>query len=158
MIVMNDGGNVDILDYVAKQFPKDLKQMLEVRAELAARQGAMTAVKAAEKDREKAAEELARAKDQAAKIDARQQALTAAETALKADQDALEKRRAEFNANVAQAEKDFAVRYANLEARERDVVNRELALKDAYAQHEIDRAALENRVKAFQDKVAALNV
>lgn len=158
MNVTNDGGSVDILEYVTKQFPKDVKAMLDVRDELAKRQGAISAIKDAEKDRDKAAQELEKASIIAAKAEEKQRFVTDAETAVKAAETSLNARINEFTAKSVETEKMLAARQANLEAREKFVAEQDAALKDALAKLEAYRSALETRIKAFQDKVAALNV
>lgn len=158
MNVTNDGGSVDILEYVTKQFPKDVKTYLEIRDELAKRQGGLTAVKDAEKDRAKAAQELEKAEATVAKADEKSKAVDSAEAAVKAAEASLNARVDEFTAKSVGIEKALADRQANLEAREKFVSEQETALNDKAARLEADRAALEARIKAFQDKVAALNV
>lgn len=165
MVVYGDSGTIDsgkFLEYIAKQFPLDLAEMVKTKDELAKRQGAMTAVERANKDRAKAAAELEAAQAQASSILADAQAEAMAAQAKKAEIEAeaavLDKSQKAFAADVA----DKTVSLMN---REQQVSNREAAvaaLQAEYAQKlqavEADRAALDARIKAFQDKVAALSV
>ena len=60
MVVYGDSGSIDsdkFLAYIAKQFPLDLAQLVKTKDELAKRQGALSAVDKANKDRENAAAE-----------------------------------------------------------------------------------------------------
>jgi seryl-tRNA synthetase len=66
--LINDTAAFDPVEYYTKQLPLDLARLTELRDELRKRQGAMTAVDEAQKDRDAAAAELQSAKDQAAKL------------------------------------------------------------------------------------------
>jgi len=71
MNVHDSSGGIDqnkFLEYIINQFPGDLKLMIEVRDELAQRQGALSAAQLALNDREAAAKELAEAKVAAAEM------------------------------------------------------------------------------------------
>ena len=165
MVVYGDGGTIDsgkFLEYIAKQFPLDLAEMVKTKDELAKRQGAMTAVERANKDRAKAAAELEAAQAQASSILADAQAEAMAAQAKKAEIEAeaavLDKSQKAFAADVA----DKTVSLMN---REQQVSNSEAAVAAAQAEYaeklqalQADRDALNARIKAFQDKVAALNV
>jgi Fic family protein len=165
MVVYGDSGSIDsdkFLEYIAKQFPLDLAQLVKTKDELAKRQGALSAVDKANKDREKAAAELDAANAKASSIlaDAQAEAL------------AVQAKKAEIEAQAAvleQAQKAFAAEAADktvsLMNREQQAANREAAAAALQADYtaklqvvEADRAALNVRIKAFQDKVAALSV
>jgi hypothetical protein len=164
MVVYGDSGSIDsnkFLEYIAKQFPLDLAQLVKTKDELAKRQGAMTAVERANKDRAKAAAELEAAQAQASSILADAQAEAMAAQAKKAEIEAeaavLDKSQKAFAADVA----DKTVSLMN---REQQVANREAAVAVLQTEYTVklqaldaDRAALNARVKAFQDKVAALS-
>jgi SMC interacting uncharacterized protein involved in chromosome segregation len=159
-----DTGNIDsdkFIAYIVTQFPAELKQLVEAKDELAKRQGAMSAVEAANADREAAAKELADAKAQSAILlaDAKEKnsAATAKTKDLKAREDAL-------NALTVQKESDFAAQTEVLVAKEAKVANIETSLIEFQNQLDTraaklieDEASLQSRVKAFQDKVAALS-
>ncbi len=165
MVTYGDGGSIDpakFLDYIAKQFPIDLANLVKTRDELAKRQGAMTAVEKANKDREKAAAELEAAQAQASSIlaDAQAEAMAvqAKKAAMEAEAAGLEKAQKAFAAEAA----DKTVSLMN---REQQAGNREAAAAALQADYtaklqivEADRVALNVRIKAFQDKVAALSV
>ena len=68
MDIFNENTSVDPVEYITKQLPKDLVQLLKVRDELSKRQGALGAVENAVADRAKAKAELDSAKDNAAVI------------------------------------------------------------------------------------------
>jgi hypothetical protein len=56
--LINDTAAFDPVEYYTKQLPLDLARLTELRDELRKRQGAMTAVDEAQKDRDAAAAEL----------------------------------------------------------------------------------------------------
>ena len=71
MDVIDQGGSIDLnklIEYVAKDFPREFKQIVEARDELAKRQGAIGAAEAAIADRQQAAADLAAAHNQAQQI------------------------------------------------------------------------------------------
>jgi chromosome segregation ATPase len=165
MDVQGDTGGMDsakMLDYITKQFPGELATLIATRDELAKRQGALSAVNAANADRTAAAKELADAKEQAAGLlsDAKEQ--NAAAKAKKTAQDIREK---ELNARETDTASAFSARDKELSLREKQVQSQKDSL-DAQeaklfadsAQLASDRAALEARIKAFQDKVASINI
>ena len=165
MYVFDQTGVVDsakLIEYITKEFPGEFKRLIEARDELAKRQGALSAVDKANKDREKAAAELAAAEAQASSILADAQAEAMAAQAKKAEIEAeaaaLDKSQKAFAADVA----DKTVSLMN---REQQVSNREAAAAAMQAEYaeklkalQADRDALNVRIKAFQDKVAALSV
>jgi hypothetical protein len=165
MVTYGDGGSIDpakFLDYIAQQFPADLANLIKTRDELAKRQGAMSAVDKANNDREKAARELEAAEAKAALIvenaqkvaqanDAKKAELYVLETELVADRKAFAAETVAKTADLTQREQQVANREAAVAERETDYVTKAAAL-------EANRATLDARIKAFQDKVAALSV
>ena len=164
MVTYGDNGSIDpakFLDYIAQQFPTDLANLIKTRDELAKRQGAISAVDRANNDRAKAAAELDAANAKASSIlaDAQAEAL------------AVQAKKAEIEAEAATLEKaqkafaaDTADKTVSLMNREQQVANREAAVAVLQAEYanklqavEADRATLNARIKAFQDKVAALS-
>lgn len=161
MQVSNDSPAVDYVKYFTEQFPRDLAQMAALRDELATRQGALSAAQAAIADREKAAQELALATEKAAALKAEAASVASeANAKLKAVVD----KEAAFDAAAAQSSEALAIR-------EKDVAKREAQATIAansliLQQAELDKrltsvaeqeSALQELVKAFQDKVAALS-
>jgi hypothetical protein len=164
MVTYGDGGVIDpakFLDYIAKQFPTDLANLVNARDELAKRQGALSAVEKANKDREKAAKVLEAATAEAATIVADAQKVADANAAKKAELYALE---TELVADRKAFAAETVAKTADLMTREQQVASREAAVAALQAEYasklqalDADRAALNARVKAFQDKVAALS-
>ena len=165
MDVYDSTGSIDsnkFLEYIAKTFPGELKALLDAKAELTKRQGALTAVNEALADREAAAKELATAKDQAKTMLDEAKAKNAKATA----------KTAELNAREADLKAQEAATSGLLAIREKEVTNREqmlaireasvnsLAVQNTERQAQLDAAdaALAARIKAFQEKVAALSV
>jgi hypothetical protein len=162
MNIINDQPSVDYLTYFTEQLPKDLAAMAQLRDELAKRQGAMSAVEKANKDREKAAKELDAAVAKAALIVEDAEKVARANDTKKADLDA---REAALLAEQKSFATEAAAKTAGLMAREQQVAKFEAAvvvLQTEYATKlqsvDADRIALDARIKAFQDKVAALTV
>jgi uncharacterized protein (DUF3084 family) len=151
-----------MLQYVITgTFQQDLADMIETRDELAKRQGAMKAVDAANADRAAAAKELDEAKAQAKDI--LDKANASLDEVIRKAED-LNARDTEFTANVVKYTDQLRVR----EQAVKDAESRLLgALRDLDAQKqdigarqaklEADEASLQTRVRAFQDKVAALS-
>ena len=165
MNVFDAGGSIDsakLIQYITTSFPGELKMLVEARDELAKRQGAMTAVAEALADRAAAAEELKRAKEQAdiELTDAKKK--NAASKAKTAEVDAREKA---LDAREAKADKDLSARESAAEALEaklfaqQSAIDKQLAdLEDQKNRLAAEESALQARIKAFQDKVAALSV
>ena len=165
MNVFDNGGTLDsakFIEYIINQFPGDLKSMIETRDELAKRQGAMNAVMEANADREAAKLLLDNAMEESKAMVANTKAKNAAANAklqeLEARQAVLDKRSADMEADInartdalVQREKRNATIEASLNALQTSLDERAIKL-------EADRVALDARVKAFQDKVAALSV
>ena len=162
MNIMNDQPNVDYVTYFTQQLPKDLAAMAQLRDELAKRQGALSAVEKANKDREKAAKVLENATAEAAVIVEDAQKVAKANDAKKAELSALEEALLGQQNSFAS---EMAAKTADLTSREKQVAKRETtvsALQTEYSSKlqslDADRAALDARIKAFQDKVAALAI
>jgi hypothetical protein len=162
MNIINDQPNVDYVTYFTQQLPKDLAAMAQLRDELAKRQGAMSAVEKANKDREKAAQELETATAKAALIVEEAEKVARANEAKKAD---LNTQEAALLVKQKAFLSEAALKTVDLGNREQQVANREsavAALQNEYASKlqsiDADRVALDARIKAFQDKVAALTV
>jgi hypothetical protein len=161
MNIVNEQPNVDYVTYFTQQLPKDLAAMAQLRDELAKRQGAMSAVEKANKDREKAAKVLEAATAEAATIVADAQKVADTNAAKKAELYVLE---TELIADRKAFAAEAVAKTADLTTREQQVASREAAVAALQAEYasklqalDADRAALNARVKAFQDKVAALS-
>lgn len=164
MDVIDQGGSIDInklIEYVAKDFPGEFKQIIAARDELAKRQGAIGAVEAAVADRKLAEDELAAAYNKAQQI-----VIDADAKRREVDEQAadLEAKIAKFEADVAAFNKTadatnvaFKQREAALRTGEEALATNIVVYDAAVAALEADKAALAARIKAFQDKVAALN-
>ncbi len=164
MQVFSDAGVIDsakFLDYITTQLSSDVATLVKTRDELAKRQGALTAVNEAVADRQAAAKELADAKEQAKALLDDAKTKHSRSAAKVADLVAREEKLAALEKSTTDA----------LNAREKDIQNREqiLATRESQAVAQANRndersaqlnaaeAALAARVKAFQDKVAALS-
>ncbi len=159
MNISNDSPSMDYVQYFTKQLPQDLAKMAALKDELEKRQGALSAAEAALADREKAKEELANAKLQAAQIlsDADKKNTEAA--AKKADLDARDKLTATNEANFAKfvsiKEAEIAKAESVIASWNADLSALEAKLADKSSKLDSDRAALEARIKAFQDRVSS---
>jgi len=159
-VIGDNAAQVNYVDYFTKQLPKDLAAMAELRDELAKRQGALTAVDEANKLKADAVEALAKAKAEAkALVDEANEANQKA----KADAALAKAQLASEAAQVAAQSKDLSAREKVLSqrekavtAREEDVTKREAVVESAAAKYRAEQDALNERVKAFQQKVAAL--
>lgn len=161
--VHNATGDVDlpkVLEYIAKQFSKDLKQAIDARDELAKRQGALVAVDAALALRADADayyattkascdKMVADTKETADLIKSKKKELDEREKALdvkeKAHAVAVENGSKVLTARDAQLTTDRSV--LNEKAAALEIATRNLAAAEAH---------LNARVKAFQDKVAQI--
>lgn len=162
MNIINDNPGVDYLTYFTTQMPKDLAQMATLRDELAKRQGAINAVEAAVADRAAASAVLEAAKAEAKDLLTDAKDKNAAATAKGKDLDTREKALSALRADMEVALQTKANAVAE---RERRVSSNEVSqtalknkLQERSDQLNADRAVLDSRVKAFQDKVAALSV
>lgn len=169
MDIANEKKPVDYLAYFTKQLPRDLAAMATLRDELEKRQGAMTAVEDALKIKADAAALRAQAQSE---LDAARKETAAISHELKikidladarekaADQrdSDFEKRNREVNADLLARDKALRQREDTVVAAERDLSGREARLANGEAKLAADTKALDDRIKAFQSKVAALNV
>ena len=160
MQVSNDSAAVNYVDYFTKQFPIDLANMAALRDELAVRQGALSAAQDAVADRERAKQELDAANAEAAAL--RADSVADRESAKQELADAKAKAK-DLNAKANVALANAVDRETAVELREKLVADRETY--QTVTQADIDSqqaalksqtAALDARIKAFQDKVAAL--
>lgn len=165
MNVFDTGGNMDsakLIEYIVNQFPGDLKSMIEAKDELAKRQGAINAVDEAVKDRDAAKVLLENANQEAKTLAENTKAKNAAASAKLKDLDAreavLDKRSADMEAEINSRLDAMALRETRNQTIENSLNALQVSLDERSAKLDADRAALDARVKAFQDKVAALSV
>ena len=165
MYVFDQSGVVDsakLIEYITKEFPGEFKRLIEARDELAKRQGALSAVKDAVADREAAAAELAAAKAQAKELLDEAKAANADSAAkakdLKAREAALLSKEADFAARVQAKESELAANEHMLAMRETALNPTAAVQAEQAARMDAAELALNARIKAFQDKVAALSV
>jgi chromosome segregation ATPase len=161
MHIINDTPGMDYLTYFTTQMPKDLAAMAALRDELAIRQGALSAAEDTVKLKAEAVAVLEAAKAEAAAMVADTKVKNAEALAKKKAQDI---READLNARETNLTAQFAARDQDLTQRETQAQTQLESLERIadqlaadQAQLFSDRAALEARIKAFQDKVAALN-
>lgn len=162
MNISNDTPGIDYLTYFTQQMPKDLAAMAALRDELAVRQGALSAAEDTVKLKAQAAAALESATAEAAALRAEAKVYVQEAKAQKA---AADKREKDLNDRDDKMVEMFATREKALSVKETQVQSQMNALdaKDArlfadQAQLESDRLALDARIKAFQDKVASINV
>lgn len=165
MDISNGSGGIDsgkLVDYFSKQFLKDLGEMAALKAELEVRQGALTAVEDANKLRSDA-DAYATAKKAEADDNLIAAKLKNAEADVKKIN--LDKTIASFdltaktvNADLDSREKTLTAKLISLTESEAAVAKANEKLTAAQVALESDRATLDARVKAFQDKVASINV
>ena len=165
MDISNGSGGIDsskLIDYFANDFLKDLGKMVALRDELEKRQGAMKAVDASNK---KIAEANAYAESRKVEVDALLADTKAKNADSKTKQATLDVREADIDAKakalaIADAAFNNSVtdKNAALALRETALANAQAALAAAQATLVTDRANLDARVKALQDKVASINI
>lgn len=165
MNVFGDSGHIDsekFLDYVARQLSADVANLIKVRDEMALRQGALTAVQDAAKLRADAQTDLVAAKEAAATMIAEAQRKLHDAKLL---QDELTANLQAYDQQAEQFKRDSTAKWSELAAREKavtmkeaDVASREENLRFAQDDLQAERARLDARIKAFQDKVAALSI
>jgi predicted secreted acid phosphatase len=148
--VSNDAAAFDPVDYYTRQLPLDLARLTELRDELRVRQGALTAVEDAQKDRDAAAVELDTAKSQAAKILADAKAADAKSKAKAADLDA---REAALKQSSDEAYNAVTARETTVATRERNVAEQEAAAAAKAEALAADAAKLDAEKIAFNTKV-----
>ena len=158
--ILNETPAFDPVEYYTKQLPLELARLTELRDELRKRQGALTAVEEAQKDREAAGMELATAKSQAAEILANAKA---ADGKAKAKAAALDERDATSARAAAEANQALLERGTALASRERGVLLREAeahvkeqSLADAAAKLDTERNAFNAKVAAFQSMASQM--
>lgn len=158
--LINDTAAFDPVEYYTKQLPLDLARLTELRDELRKRQGAMTAVGEAQKDRDAAAAELQSAKDQAAKLmaEAKEQAAkNAAKAAQLNDREkAVEQADAAGRAAVAERKRAVDLWERNVGAREAAVTDKEQTLAADVAKLDAEKTAFNAKVAAFQSMAAQM--
>lgn len=165
MNVFGDSGQIDsekFLDYVARQLSADVANLIKVRDEMALRQGALTAVQDAAKLRADAQSDLAAAKEAASVMIAEAQRKLHDAKLL---QDELTANLQAYDQQAEQFKRDSTAKWSELAAREKavtmkeaDVASREENLRFAQDDLQAERARLDARIKAFQDKVASLSI
>ena len=165
MDISNGAGGIDsskLVEYFSTQFLKDLGQMAVLRDELAKRQGALSAVEDANRIR---AEADAYAQSRQGETDINLAQAKEANAVAKALQVSLDAREADLNTRQGQLDKDTAALAKAVATHKQAVTAAEASLHSAQndlklAQDKLaaDQAALDARVKAFQEKVASINV
>jgi chromosome segregation ATPase len=165
MNISSDAGGIDsskFLEYIAKQLPSDVAQMVAVRDELAKRQGSITAVDAANKKLADADAYAESTKAQADTLLADAKATNADSKVKSAALDAREKDLAALEkqslADSAAKAKELATKEAGLATREDALVKAQVELKTAQDTLASDRVNLDARIKALQDKIASINI
>jgi uncharacterized protein YgiM (DUF1202 family) len=153
---------MDYVQYFTEQLPQDLAQMAKLRDELAIRQGALSAVSEAVNDREAAAVELSTAKESAKAVLAEVGAKSKKIADKLANAEALEKdldeRIAKFEASASAREKVVAQLEQRLALDSTRIMTEYDQLDKANKKLEAEKAILEARIKAFQDKVASITI
>lgn len=159
-----DGGSINhtnLIQYIQNQLPNELTQLVNLQAELAQRQGALSAVADANADRAAAAAQLKAAQEQAASLLAEATAendaskVKAAE--LKAREKALDAQTTAFGVASKAREDELTAREKAADARATQQEQTQANLAALATKLAEDQAALDARVKTFQDKVAALS-
>jgi chromosome segregation ATPase len=162
MDISNDSQQeIDPIQYLTKKFPADLKQYIAVRDELAVRQGALSAAQDTVALKEAATKELTNAQAEAAELKAEAKDNLAKAKTAKAVQDTrtktLDAAEVALNDKIAEFKKSVALREAAVSNREASASELEDKLKKQTSDLADSQAAHDARVKAFQDKVAALS-
>jgi len=162
MNISNDTPSMDYLAYFTNQMPKDLAHMAALRDELAQRQGALSAVVEANQDRKAAKLLLENATAEAAALVADTKAKNTIAKQKLADVEAKELafnlHSAEIEASLTSKADALVMRENQLSANKTSLAAFQTMLDGRAAKLDADRVLLDNRVKAFQDKVAALSV
>jgi len=165
MINYSEGGKINpakFLEYIAKQFPVDLANMIKTRDELALRQGSVNAAKDAVADRQKAADELVAARTEADTLRAGAKAVNEAATKKKKE---LDEREITLNAkqetlnvlNITRTEV-LDKQQKELEAKAQALADERLRLDKLAEALTAERQEFDTRAKAFQDRVASLSL
>lgn len=163
MDFMGDSGSIDnakFIEYIQKNFSKDLKQMLDTKEELVKRQGALSAVDQTHKLKADAEKMSADAKEAAdnlmEKVKEKKKASYAKEVELTARESALLGRESDFEVAVKCTQDDLTAREAKVNADRAALDKLSATLNDQADMLKVAQASLDERVKAFQAKVAAL--
>lgn len=160
MNVSNDTPALNYVEYFTKQLPVDLANMATLRDELAVRQGALSAAQDAITDRAKATTELATAKTQADEMIAsakdKEEKAKVKLADLKTREDALADSIKAFDLDSANRETALSVREKATDTCEKRQQQTQANLDAKEAKLIADQSALDARIKAFQDNVAAL--
>jgi hypothetical protein len=162
MNIANDGSPpINFGEYFATQFLPDLAKMAALQAELELRQGALSAVEQTIRLKDDAATALAEAKVKADDL------LASAKKKNDASQvraDDIANRETALDAKVQAFENDYAARsqiLADAEraaaAKETQLAKREANLNATADALTVTESALNARIKAFQEKVAAIS-
>jgi chromosome segregation ATPase len=165
MINYSEGGKINpakFLEYIAKQFPVDLANMIKTRDELALRQGSVNAAKNAVADRQKAADELVAARTEADTLRAGAKAVNEAAAKKKKE---LDERETTLNAkqetlnvlNITRTEV-LDKQQKELEAKAQALADERLKLDKLAEALNAERQDFDARAKAFQDRVASLSL
>lgn len=161
MNISNDTAAINYIDYFTKQLPADLAAMAALRDELAVRQGALSAAQDTIALKEAAITALTDAKAQVDTMKTKASDTLAKAEAIKTTQDArqtaLDVAEADFNAKFAAFDKASLVREKDVSTRETNAAAQDAKLKQQAEDLANGQAALDDRVKAFQAKVAALS-
>jgi chromosome segregation ATPase len=165
MINYSEGGKINpakFLEYIAKQFPVDLANMIKTRDELALRQGSVNAAKDAVADRQKAADELTAAQTEADTLRADAKAVNAAAAKKKKE---LDERETTLDAKQGTLNVLNITRTEVLDKRQKELEAKAEALAEERAKLTAlsetltgERQEFDTRVKAFQDRVASLSL
>ena len=158
MNITNDStGSPDYIGYFTKQFLIDLGRMAELRDELAKRQGALSAVEATIKAKSTAdAYAVSKKADADVILEKAKESKDTAEALvaeLKAEGKRLDDRIAISDAELAQREKDVATREKKAQANATALDLRFGELKAGNDKLDAATAALDARIKAFQDSI-----
>lgn len=161
MNISNDNPGTNYIDYFTKQMPADLAAMAALRDELAVRQGALSAAQDIVTLKAAAAKELTDAKAEADVLIANAKDVAAKAKIAKTAQDdrakTLDAAELALNGKIAAFEKSSVIRETAVSNREASATELEAKLKQQTIDLANSQAALDARVKAFQDKVAALS-
>ena len=172
MDISNGSGGIDsskFIDYFTKQLPLDLAQMATLRDELERRQGAMTAVDEANKAKADADALLASAKAEAEDLvtqaSLQKQLADKLLAELNQQQKDLDLKQINFDNDMDFQNAELNKRAKAADKRDAALVDREITVKQKEKDNLAKQAELAQyqseldvRIKAFQDKVAALNI
>jgi chromosome segregation ATPase len=161
MNISNDSPAVDYVKYFTEQFPRDLAQMAALRDELAVRQGSISAAKDAIADREAAKAELAEAKFVLtnANIEAKNilDSANIKNNEIKINEDKLNAEIKKSTLALSEREKNVSKLETEYKTKLEFLATQQVETSALSAQLAEQESLLQNRVKSFQDKVAALN-